>query len=307
MKTIIFCISVNTSKVASVMLTSFHKHHPCNTIYIVGTPKDFEELGDIGKHQNNILVDISDDKPLLQKFTQGHSGTAHVFASVILGYYGKFDSLIHIDSDIVFKKPSLQLITDAFDLGYNIVGSRRCYKYNPSGVGGLDNFSDTVSTYYFGITMTHLPMYGFDYLCRVCEGAEHPLGFPVLDFFDGIIHTKMQNGGKVKFIDQEIIGSQNEFGQKTSSFPSNMHLDMGSHLAHFGGVGSGYAYFEQRSAPPMQYARWSLGRYSLFCKLFYNKDIGYINQTVYGKDGRWICGNYDAEILKQVKADMKRI
>ncbi len=307
MDTLIFCVSVNCSKITSVMLKSFHEHHPNNKIHIIGTANDFEELAEIGKHENNVFVNVGADAELMERFKRGHAGTAMAFAMVIhkrIG--GEFDRFLHIDTDIYFKKPCVGIVENAFSEGYDIVGTRRCFKNNPSGISGLDGFPDTVSTYFFGMKLEKIPKFGFEELCRICEGAAHPIeGWMALDFFDGLTHAVMQNGGKVKFLDQNEFGSQNIDGKKTNDYKSNMHMDCGSKLIHFGGVGSGLAYFSGKSNPQAGYASWAVQRYIMFCKLFYNETVGVNEPTVYGNDSRWINGGWDENIFQQLLIDLK--
>ncbi len=303
--TLIFTISVNCSKITAVMLRSFHAHHPQDVIHVIGTPKDFAELGDIGQYRNTILVDISGNQELMEKFRQGHAGTTQVWAMAIKGHFGAFTHFIHIDSDIYFKKESLGFIEEGFEEGYDIVGSRRCYGNNPSGISGLEIYPDTISTYYFGVNISKIPNYSFEDLCKFCAGGGHPLGWQVLDCFDGVTHAIMENGGKVKYIDWNIIGSQDINGKKNNNFPTNMHMDCGENIIHFGGVGSGYAYFNGFSKPEASYASWAVGRWALFSKMFYGEDIDYHEPTVYGDDGRWINGGYDEKIMDGLRVDIQ--
>ncbi len=307
MNTLIFCVSVNCSKITSVMLKSFHEHHPTKKIHIAGTTNDFEELGEIGKHKNNVFINVENDSELMEKFKRGHAGTTSVFAMVIhkrIG--GEFDRFIHIDSDVYFKRESVSVIESAFDEGYDIVGTRRCFKNNPSGISGLDAFPDTVSTYFFGMRLEKIPKFDFSYLCRICEGAAHPVeGWIALDAFDGLTHATMQNGGTVKFLDQNEFGSQNVDGKKFNNYKSNMHMDVGRRLIHFGGVGSGYAFFSKKTNPHEGYGKWAIQRYIMFCKLFYNEDIVGNEPTVYGEDFRWVNGGYDDAIYQQLLIDLK--
>ena len=303
-KTLVFCTAVNCGKIASVMLESFHKHHPMTEMVVVGKQSDFKELGG-GLHQNTVLMDVTNDIDCNGFFKKGHNGSAYILATMIhLAKSENYDRLITIDTDIYFKKESLSLIENAFDDGYDIIGARRCYGNNPSNVPNLGNYPDTVCTYFMGINLKKLPNYPFAQLWKYCEGAAHPLGFPVLDFFDGVTHGIIDNGGKICYLDQELVGSQNTEGKKTSSNELNLHLDAGSHLLHLGGIGSGYAFYNNHSNPQQEYAQWSLGRYSLFAKLFYNEDLNYNEPTVYGEDGRWVNGNYDEKIFNLIKEQL---
>ena len=303
MKNLILTEIVNSGKIGSVMLKSFHWHHPNHQIHIVGTQSDFEELGEIYTHPNNKFIDISLDTGLLEKYKKGHQGTAHVFANAISGVYGEFDCFTHIDGDVYFKKEIMSLIEYKFYDGFDIIGSLRCYGNNPSGVMGLERYPDTVSTYFMGIRLNKIPKYEFNYLAACCEGGAHPLGYPVLDFFDGITHAALQNGAKIFYPYVDVIGGQNTLGNKKSKYLTNMHMDCGSHLIHFGGVSSGCAFHHGKSNTG--YGDWALGRYSFFAKAFYNEDIGYDKPTVYTPDGRWSNGNYDQAIMNQFKKDIE--
>jgi FkbM family methyltransferase len=304
METFIFTETVNCSEITKVMLRSFYRHHPNKKIHIFGGQQDFLELHDEGKHENAVLIDIKQYDGLEEKYKIAHQGTAYVFALVISGRISqKYDSFIHIDSDILFKKESLSLIENAFKEGFDIVGSRRCYGNNPSNIPNLSQFPDSISTYFLGMKIDKIPYYDFDKLCKYCEGAEHPLGWLVLDFFDGVTHGAINNGAKIKFLDQNSIGGQDEFGKKSSKFTSNLHFDCGSHLIHFGGVGSGYAFSKGKKGIESPYYNWAMGRYSLFKRFFEKESIGFNEPTVYGSDGRWVFGNYDDNILQNLEID----
>lgn len=295
------------------------------------------------RHSNVRYIDIEDNKELMQDFKQGHRGTTKIFAMVIKRMLlatcpeypynsileeedkevANYTHFIHLDGDLYFKRESMSIIESAF-IGSSVhgvtptgiqhfetpkaqlVGTRRCYANNPSGVKGLEKYPDTISTYIFGMDIRSVPDYPFEKLCRYCEGAEHPLGWLVLDAFDGVTHAVMQNGGYVHMLDQNQFGSQNTEGKKTNNYQSNMHMDCGSHLIHFGGVGSGHAFYHGHSKPPEGYANWAVGRYALFCKLFYNEDIPCPTPTQYGPDGRWINGTYDENILETLKREMNQ-
>lgn len=303
MRTFIFTEAFNCGKITRVALQSFLRYHS-GQIHVFGTDKDFSDLGDIIQDKRVELIDCTNDMALKHFYYQGHTGTAYIFAKVLSGQIGgDYGNIIHFDGDVVFKK---EIISDATGWlnDFHIFGSRRCYVNNPAGIKVDPDLPDTVSTYFFGIRRSIIPRYDFEYLTRMCAGAVNPLGHSVFDFFDPVTFVAIKNGARIKFVDSDIIGGQNDMGSKVNKYPSNLHLDMGSHLAHFGGVGSGYSYLEKTSKPPAAYANWAVGRYSLFVKLFYNQDIGYYEPAVYGPDSRWVNGGYDEEILNQVRKDL---
>lgn len=308
-KSFIFTEAFNCAKILNIALKSFHAHHDLK-VHIFGTLRDFEELDEIKEHANNIFHAV-DDKSIERKFAAGHAGTAEVFAKVLYNVDDvlhneptRFTNIIHFDSDIYFRKESISLIEAAFDEGFDVIGSRRCYANNPADIKGLDGIPDTISTYFFGIRTTVIPVYRHEYFVRMCQGAANPAQKETLDFFDGVTHAALAAGAKIKFLDFNLIGGQNEHGKKTNNYTANLHLDCGDHLIHFGGVGSGYAFATERSNPVASYAHWALGRWALFAKLFYNQDFSspFMKSTVYKSDGRWVDGTYDESIFNQLKA-----
>ena len=296
----IFTEIYNCGPIGAVSLKSYCRYAH-KLVHVFGEVDDFKELGNIVNHP--FIKPMSIGQDIIDRFKNGHEGTAHLFAT-ICKLHGRNKRIIHFDSDIYFKKESLSEIIKAFDEGFDIIGTRRCYGNNPGRVKGLEDYPDTISTYFMGMNLEKLPDYPIEYLAKMWQGAIHPLGWPILDFGDSVTHTMLNNGAKIKYLDWNKFGSQNSEGKKTNDYKSNLHLDMGSHLAHFGGVGSGYSVHNKMSFPEKSYAEWSLGRYELFCKLFYNENIDYHSPTIYGDDGRWINGSPDEDILELVKQDL---
>lgn len=295
--TIIFTEIVNCGPVGRIMLESFHKYHDLGITVFCGND-DYAQLKEF-YHLDTFLI-IPEIEELFKK---GHAGTARVFAHMLNPESD--DQIIHLDSDLVFKKESISLIENAFDEGYDIVGSRRCYKNNPGKVPVPDGIPDAVSTYFFGMKTKVLPkQYSFDEMCKMWQGHPIDIDHMILDFGDPIYFNCVKNGSKTKFLDNNLAGGQNDLGSKMNNYKSNLHLDMGEHLAHFGGVGSGYAVAHGHSKPEKSYADWALGRWSLFSKLFYNNDISFARPTVYGNDGRWVSGGYDDHILNLIKEEL---
>lgn len=308
MNTIIFTEIVNCGPVGSIMLESFHKYHDMEII-IYATQKDIEDLGEIKNHPNNRFWPLHSAQ--YDKFKHGHAGTAVLFAEQF--YPGIDKNIIHLDSDLVFKKESISLIENAFEEGYDIVGSRRCYKNNPGKVPVPDGIPDAVSTYFFGMKTKVLPKgYSFEEMCKMWEG--HPIGIDhmILDFGDSVYFNSLKNGAKTKFLDSNLIGGQNELGSKVNNYKSNLHLDMGSHLLHMGGCGSGCAVHHGHSNPEKSYADWAVGRFDLFAYLFLFRNyfvdgkwaIKCNSDTVINEDGRWVNGIANEEIFNQVFNDL---
>ncbi len=302
----IFTIMAGCVPVGIKMLESYHKFHK-EKIHVYMFGYDFcESSKEDQSFFKNMTVHLLDDE-LKNDFSQGHIGTAKAWAQIMIANPESY--LIHIDSDVIFKKESLSLIEKA---GYpDIYGSRRCYKNNPVGIPVAEGTEDAISTYFMAINVECIAtdFWQYDVFVRMIQGAYNPLGFPVFDFFDPIFFHMRDNKATVYHEDSSIIGGQNEFGSKVNNYPSNLHLDMGSHLAHFGGVGSGYQASIDDSKMNKSYSEWAKTKWELFKSIFLNSDIvpslGYNRDTVFDVSGRWISGPHNENIINQVREDLK--
>ncbi len=298
--TFIFTEAYNCGKITRIALESFHRHHDLK-VHVFGTLQDFEDMGPVADHHNTVL-ELINAVDIQAMYMEGHKGTAYVFALVLNFFSGTGAGVIHFDGDVFFKSEAVSLIEDFFKRGWDIVGSRRCYGNNPSGVPGLEAYPDTISTYFTGIRIREKIELPFEQFHRMCQGAESWKGIPVLDFFDPVTHYLLERGAQIDFISDYMIGGQDESGKKPKAIhPLNAHMDCGLKLIHFGGVGSGYAYNHGHSNPEKSYGQWALGRWALFAKVFYDENIVHMedDKTVY-LDGRWVSGTYDYAILEEV-------
>lgn len=302
-KTYIFTEAVNCGRITRIALESFHRHHDLK-VHVFTTLMDLPDLGPIANHPNTLLEII--DVSVEEAYKRGHEGTAHIFALVLSNYVVgvPYDRVIHFDGDVFFKSESISLIENNFALGNDLMGSRRCFGNNPSGVPGLEKYRDTISTYFMGINLKKIPDTTFIGLLRMCQGVKSFMDIPILDFFDPVSHAMMNEDALVKYLNPAVVGGQDPTGLKNRIYDLNQHMDCGSNLVHFGGVGSGYAYFNKLSSPEKSYGEWAIGRWSLFAKLFYDEDIGYREPTVYLGD-RWVNGNYDETIYQQCLTHIK--
>lgn len=322
MKKHIFTIMAGCVPVGAKMLESyFNFHHKNIHIYLFG--EDSIKLR-ANFHPESFIVHVLPES-LKDSFSRGHEGTAKVWAQVIKENPDSY--LIQIDSDIIFKKETLSLIEKA---GYpDLYGSRRCYKNNPADIPVADGIEDALSTYFIGLNPYYLKDIAHGDLERMCQGVYNPLGFPVFDFFDpvffyiraytlstriGLTHEFNHKKPTVYYEDPDKIGGQNAQGNKNNSYISNLHLDMGSHLCHFGGAGSGYAACVDDSKMNKSYSDWAKFRWFLFEDLFYPKALRlgvskimydyFPEETIIKEDGRWVSGNYNEEIFNQIKEDL---
>ncbi len=314
MKKHIFAIMAGCVPVGIKMLESYFKYHDEEKINIYLFAEDIDQFKKttnehkaIKKEYHAIFHIIPES--LKEDFLHGHQGTAKVWSRVIMQNPDSY--LIHIDSDIIFKKESISLIEKA---GYpDIYGSRRCYQNNPGKAPVKEGLEDAVSTYFLGfnpgfILVPTSPVLDQSFLSQMIQGVYNPLGFPCLDFFDPVFFWMRYKGASVYFEDANVIGGQNTEGQKINFYKSNLHLDMGSRMAHFGGVGSGYQ-FEKHSSDlktERGYSEWALIRWYLFQDLFYGSEniLHSIDSDPVYLDNRWVGGGYNYVILNQIKEDL---
>lgn len=270
----IFAMGYNCGKVLNKMLESFHEHHDAK-IHLFGTYKDFK---DSMKHRNNEYIEVSTDSQLKEYFKQGHLGTSYIWTKVMKGEYGKYKKIIQIDSDVIFREECLSDIFSKFDEGYDLIGPRRLYENNKCGrddVRGL-GLPDVVSTYFLGVNLDKVSEYDFNVLHKMIVGYHSPFGHPIIDFFDPVsFDIIIKNQGNVFYLDNKDYGSADENGSFDNGFPKMNDLyDFGNKMIHFAGIGSGmnFYYNGSENVPPT-YTEWAKKRFSLYMKVFYNKDI----------------------------------
>jgi len=274
MKIFIYTEIFNCGLIGKKCLESFFKFHKDVIIHVAGTDKDFKNLG---KFNNVEYINFAGDDKLKHYYkTGGHLGTAYIFAKVLKREYGDYDYVIHFDSDIIFRKESLNDIISKFKEGYDLVGPRRPYKNNVANKNGqYNNMSDVSSTYFFGYNINKVSNYDFQTLQQMIVGYYNPMGFNVIDFFDPVSFDIIKNEGKIYYLDFKKYGSCNEKGDWDNGFSDlNKIIDFGENIAHFAGIGSGMSFYENgKGDVPDSYADWAEARYALYMKIFYNKDI----------------------------------
>lgn len=253
-------------------LESFFEFHPDVIVNIFGTAKDFKE---VGKFKNVEYFELSDDQELKECFKSGHMGTAHIGARVIKEFSNGYDYVIHFDSDVIFRKESLSLLTSKIDEGYDLIGPVRCYKNNMNGRTDLSNIADVSQTYFYAFNKTKITNYDFNTLRQMIVGYHNPLGHPILDYFDPVSFDILKNGGKVFFLNTDDVGGLTEEGNRKNNFEElNSDMDFGNNLIHFAGVGSGMKfYFKGADNAVMSYVDWAKKRFALYYKLLYGEEI----------------------------------
>lgn len=281
----IFTEVVNCGAIAKPMLESWIKFHRADPIHVYGTAKDIKDLGTLA-NEEGIIPEVIDDKVLLEKYKHGHRGTAYLFAKIIKNQPD--NRIIHVDSDVYFKKQSLTYIYDGFNEGYGLVGQRRNYKNNPQRDSKFSAYQDVVGTCFVGIDKKYIPTnLGEEQLEDIIVGSWNPLGHPIIDFFDALSFVMISNGAKIKYLSSEMFGGFNEEGTIKNTEPLvGADLDYGTHFIHFAGIGSGY-YFSKpgnKSFAPESYRTWAKKRYRLFSAIFFNqkvKDLTESEQQIY--------------------------
>ena len=261
----IFAIAYNCGLVMKKCLESYHKFHN-DKIYIFGTKNDFNF---IEYHENNILIDITEDKQIKNAYNKGHLGTAHIWANVITKKYDiNYEKIIQIDSDIVFLKECLSDIKKNFEEGYDLIGARRSYKSIP-------NLKDVVSTFFIGVNLEKITKRNYEDLVLMIAGFYNPANHQTIDFFDPISFDILYNKGKINYLNFLDYGSCDETGNfDNENLEMNTLFDYGKKIIHFAGIGSGMNFYNNgHGEVPLTYVEWAKKRYSLYLKFFYNKEI----------------------------------
>ena len=269
----IFTIAYNCGKILKKALETFFKHHPNHTVHVLGTYKDFKELKEFQK--NIEYIELSTDNNLKNFYKHGHLGTAYIFAKVLKREFGNYNKVIHFDSDVIFRKECISDITNGFDKGYDLIGQRRSYEKNRCNRNDLVGLPDVIGTCFFGINIEKISNYDFNTLHQMIVGYYNPHNHPILDFFDPVSFDVINNGGKVKYLSNIDYGSSDENGSwNNNNTELNNLLDFGDKFIHFAGIGSGMNfYYNGNGSVPDSYAEWAKERFSLYMKLFYNKDL----------------------------------
>lgn len=269
-KVFLFTECYTCGPIAKKCLESFIKYHPNTTINLFGTTKDFEE---VGKYENIHYITLPED--IEHYYTQGHLGTAFLWGKIIQEYALDYDYIVHIDSDVIFRKEALSLIYSRIEQGYDLVGPVRCYKHNLNRSDNLRSYADVTQTYFFGFNRHKISSFTFETLVKMIQGHYNPLNHPVLDFFDPVSFDILNNGGSIYILDEDLVGGiSNERGRINKYEYLNQDMDFGEHLFHFAGIGTGMRVHRRGvEGTPSGYAEWSLARFALYYKLFYNIEI----------------------------------
>lgn len=261
-------------KIGKIALESFYMHHPNTQVHIFGTLKDFKW---IERRENFIYHDISNETKILNNFNYGHLGTASLWAKIILEREERY--IIHFDSDVIFRTPIINELEEKLKSGYDIVGPIRNYQHNPNHRNDVRYLSDVSQTMCFGFNKEMITERNYEIMTKMCQGSYNPFNHPVIDFFDPIMFDILRNGGSIYYLDHNNVGGCDYYGKRTNKhIGENSLIDFGDKLAHFSSVGSGMYYHnhnnEVKKNVPASYVNYALEKYAVFCKIFYNEDIG---------------------------------
>lgn len=287
----------NCGKIGNIALRFFNKFHPHLKVHVYGRKKDFEEIEKFDNVEFIILPDgfihecldfvgIPDmtTNKLLNGFKKGHLGTARLWAFLIKTRPEQF--MIHFDSDVIFRDNLLDDILEKTK-DFDIVGPYRLYKNNPNNRNDIRQYPDLSQTSCFAFNKDKVSNFFYPMLVKMCQGVYNPLKHPVIDFFDPVMFNILNNGGRICHLNHDEVGAWNQNGSRDNkfkeinNFDTPFKIDFGSKMIHFSAVGSGMnIYNDQKVTMPENYRQYALDRYALFCKIFYDEDIG-IDLTQY--------------------------
>lgn len=211
--------------IAGPVLESFVTHHAL-TIAVFGTPSDLSllpqherirpTLASIGQHG-------CDWRDVERRYRSGHNGTAHLWTGLVKS--GRYDFLIHVDSDQVFLGNAVDDVIDGLKSGAAVCGPRREQAHNRNGRSDVRSQDDTVATFCFGFDSRLVPDWPRWYLRRAIEGRRVGPQRP-LDFFDPVVSAMHARGLRVEFLDSPEAGMRSrmdpdsDFLRKILSMPS---------------------------------------------------------------------------------------
>lgn len=269
----IFTEIFNCAKIGQIALRSFYKYHDLK-VHVFGRDEDFEQIDPFSN-----IVRLKAGQSIIDGFKNGHKGTAMLWASVIKNRPEKY--IIHFDSDDVFRGNIIDDILTKIKDGYDLIGSTRNYKNNPQNRNDIRHLDDVVSTNCFAFNKDLIGDYDYETLVRMVQGAYNPLDHITVDFFDPVSFCILKNGGKIFNLDFNDVGGCNKEGSRDNLYSeinndnTEYKIEFGSKLVHFSGVGSGMNVYEHDDVSiPESYKNYCLDRYALFCKIFYDEDIG---------------------------------
>jgi hypothetical protein len=288
----------NCGKIGKIAIDSFLKYHPNLIVNVFGFEEDFNWIKEdsrivrhtfvkssvftkiIFKANNRIngfkgKIDLTD---LEEGFSHGHLGTARLWSFIIQNRNEGY--LLHFDSDTIFLD---NLIDEMLELrtNFDVVCPVRSYKYNPMNNEYFKSFEDVAATNCFLFNKSKIDTFAFNQLVSMCQGLFNPLGHRVIDFFDSISFNIRKNGGKFFYLDFDDVGATNLIGSRDNlfsvinNFNTPFKLDFGRKLLHFSAVGSGMNIYHKKPINiPSSYQTYAIDRYALFCKIFYEEDLG---------------------------------
>ena len=260
---------VRCGEIGKQAILSFHKHHD-HDLNIYAGPEDLEH---IPHHPRNKIHVLRNDNPIYTGFDSGHLGTSMLWQSIFADHPS--DIVIHFDADVYFTGNLVDDILKDMET-YDLVGSFRPYKLNPNNRDDVRGYPDVVQTYCFGVKTARITEKDQTTLQKMIQG--YVWKHPVIDFFDPVSFHILENGGKIKHIDVNVIGGVDQTGNRENAYPGNKEYDWGSKIIHFAGVGSGRNFHNMLETGrninvPKFYVEFGLERYDYYCRLFLNKTI----------------------------------
>lgn len=266
----IFTESYNCSDILKHCLKSFYKYHD-DQVHVFCTKNDLNELKEF-KKITPILIEENSDIDIL--YSQGHAGTARIFAESILKHSGDVNNIIHFDSDLIFKQECITNIKLKFKEGYDLIGPVRPYKFNLNGRNDIRHMQDVVATCFLGFNKLKISIKDISDLADYINGKPFK-GRAILDFFDNISFDILDNGGKIHIFDHNQTGGPDKYGnRKNIHGVLNEDLDYGNWFIHFAGVGSGSKVYKKGyESTNKGYSMWALKRYAIYKSLIENIEI----------------------------------
>lgn len=299
---------VRCSEIGKQAILSFHKHHPSYELNIFIGPEDLEHIPHDPRNKIHLL---RNDNPIYTGFDSGHLGTSMLWQTILTERPSEI--VVHFDADVYFTGNLVDDILKEMQT-HDLVGSFRPYKLNPNNRDDVRGYPDAIQTYCFGVNTAKITERNPQTLQKMIRG--YLWKHPVIDFFDPVTFHILENGGKIKYIDVNVIGGVDQMGHRENNYPGNKEYDWGSKIMHFAGVGSGRNFYNMLKEGkyihvPKSYVEFGLQRYDYYSRVFLNKsilptcndDLNAVRKHIFGKG----CGVHVMYINLDSRTDRKEL
>lgn len=225
--------------------------------------------------KSNLIISALIGKWIKSGYNSGHLGTARFWTHLIKSR--REDLFVHLDSDILFLKPTIHQIVNELESGAICSGRRRMYRFNLNKNTDLKIIKkiDCIDTVVFGFKPKLLRYIPFLFLTSLIRGQgllNRLFLVQTLDFFDKAT-LFLSKFGRISYLDSPDGGHRGLV--KLDSEFNNSFIEV------YFGVGSGCAiwnnFLKNRNLPTdslSNYQTYALANWAFYSKYILGRDLG---------------------------------